>query len=222
MRGSATSGSWAHHRRAGVADLAEWAIDVGDRVAVTADFGLLRRSAAELRLSADRRGDRMSERSPVGCEVSFRVVSFDQQVATSGLEAQERSIAVEVLAPASEVSQRIEELAVVGATGAELIFDRLVESRGEDPGGAEADPVELGQGNRLAGLGGAGEAGGRFAQELGNAATLLAGEERAGLLDPGLAGGDPFGKLGDGGRQLDRPGAQRRRGEVGADQGAVG
>src|SRR5258705_9831006 len=108
MRGSATSGSWAHHRRAGVADLAEWAIDVGDRVAVTADFGLLRRSAAELRLSADRRGDCMSGRLPLCCGGSFLVGSLYQQISPSGLVGQERAIALEAFGPTSEISQRKE------------------------------------------------------------------------------------------------------------------
>ena len=53
------SGSWAHHRGAGRADLAEPPVDVGDRVAVAAHVRLLRRPAAELRLGAERRRDRV-------------------------------------------------------------------------------------------------------------------------------------------------------------------
>ena len=100
------------------------------------------------------------------------------------LEAEVGAVAVEVLALAGEVGQRVEELAVVGAAGAELVVDRLLAGREQDPGRAEAEPVELRQGDRLARLGGAGQAGGGFGEQPGDAAALLAGDQRAGLLEP--------------------------------------
>ncbi len=162
-------------------------------------------------------------RSPVSrAQVAqFGFVCPTRNVAAARLHAQEGPVAVEVRPPAGEVGEGIEELAVVGTAGAELVVDRLVEGRGEDLARAEADPVELRQRHRLARLGGAGEARGAFAQQPRGAAGLLAREQRPGLFDPGPPGRDPVGQFGDRWPQLDRPGAQRRQRTVEVDQRAV-
>src|SRR5262245_12152993 len=110
MRGSATSGSWVDHRRGRGAGLTERAVDVGDRVGVAAFVRLLRGPAGELRLGAERLRRGVGEELPVGGQVAVRIGAFDQEAAAAGLQADEGAVAVESLAPAGEVGQRVEEL----------------------------------------------------------------------------------------------------------------
>ena len=204
--------------RVGGAGLAGAGVDVGNGLLVAAGAGLLRRPALELRLDAERR------RAGEGIAVLLRGLAAvgvglgDEDVAAARLDAEVGTVAVEVLALAGEVGQRVEELAVVGPAGAELVVDRLVAGRQQHLGAAEAEPVELRQGDGLALLGGAGQARGRFGEQLGDAARLLAGDQRAGLLEPRFRGGDQVGELGDGRLELDRVGAQRRQRAVEVDQ----
>ena len=157
----------------------------------------------------------------VGGQVASRVRLADQDVAAARLNPEVGAVAVEVLALPGEIGERVEELAVVGAAGAEGVVDRLVAGRDQDLRAAEAEPVELRQGDGLAFLGGAGKAGCRFGEQPGDRPRLLAGDQRACLFDPRFARRDQAGELGDGGGQLDRVGAQRRQGLVEVDQRGV-
>src|SRR4051812_21779847 len=112
MRGNASSGisavarSW--HRGDGRGpDIAETAVDVGDGVLVAARARLEGRHAAELRLAAAGRGRAEGEVLPVLGYFGLRVALFEQDVAPARLQAQEGAVAVEVLALAGEVGQRV-------------------------------------------------------------------------------------------------------------------
>ena len=124
-------------------------------------------------------------------------------------------------AAAGEVGQRVEEFAVVRAAGAELIVDRLVAGRHQHLAGAEAELVELRQRHFVARLRRAGQARRRFGEQLGDAAGLLAGEQRAHLGEPRFRGVDQARQLGHRRGQLDRVGPQRRQRLVEADQRGV-
>ena len=201
------------------AGLADAGIEVGDRVLVTAGFGLLRGPAAELGLDPARRFGGEGVVDFAGRDAFELVRAVDEDPAAAALEPEVVAVAVEVLGLAGEVGQGVEELAVVGPAGAELVVDRLVAGRDQDLGRAEAEAVELRQGDRLALLGGAGEAGRRFGQQPGDAAALLArrpaaGPARATVSRPRSATGSSA----TAGRQRDRVGAQRRQGAVEVDQ----
>ena len=164
----------ARHRQGRGAGLAEAGVDVGDRVAVAAD---VRASSAGGRRAAAgcRRGGvavRASRPSPwSGCRSGCG--SLTRSVAAAGLDAEEGAVAVEVLALAGEVGQRVEELAVVGAAGAELVVDRLVAGREQDLGGAEAEPVESAAGRAPCRPAAApARPGRRFGEQPGDAAQL--------------------------------------------------
>src|SRR4051812_7878099 len=158
MRGSASSGcdrarSWCRHRQGRGACLAGAGVDFGNGLLVAAGAGPLRRPGLELRLDAEGR------RAGEGVAVLLRRLAAvgvglgDEDVAAARLDAEVGAVAVEVLALAREVGQRVEELTVVGPAGAELVADRLLPGRQQHLGAAEAEPVELRQGDGLAFLG---------------------------------------------------------------------
>ena len=120
--------------RVGGAGLAGAGVEVGDGLLVAAGVGLLRRPALELRLDAERRRAGEGVAGLLGGLAAVRVGLADEDVAAARLDAEVGAVAVEVLALAGEVGQRVEELAVVGPAGAELVVDRLVAGRDQDLG----------------------------------------------------------------------------------------
>ncbi len=118
-------------RQVGGADLAERAVDVGDRVACRS--GRPASSAAGRRAAAARRAAvRPCAPSPASSvlRLPFGLSCSTRASPPPGWSAQVGAVAVEVLAPAGEVGEGVEELAVVGAAGAEAVFDRLVRRSG--------------------------------------------------------------------------------------------
>jgi hypothetical protein len=72
---------------------------------------------------------RVQDRTAQDFRFFFRVRFADQDVAAATVRSQVGPVAVEVLRRAGDVDEVVEELAVVGAAGAELIVDRLVAGR---------------------------------------------------------------------------------------------